>query len=133
MVFNLFTLFGNGSRKRYGGGSAKAHTRANVEQEWRNIDVLMQQKSPSALRQAMISADKTLDNVLRDRVSGEKMGERLKNAEKLFDRPLYNKVWQAHKMRNSLVHESGYEPPHHMLTNGIETLRTAVIRLGVRV
>ncbi|MFC1622152.1 hypothetical protein ACFL13_02085 [Patescibacteria group bacterium] len=103
----------------------------NIRREWQNIAILVQGGQPSQLRNALIVADKTLDNALKDIVRGENMGERLKNARSKFDPVIYNKVWQAHKMRNSLVHEAGYEPPHHMLKNGIEDLKIGLSKLGV--
>ncbi|MDD3662039.1 MAG: hypothetical protein PHG63_03145 [Candidatus Dojkabacteria bacterium] len=38
-------------------------------------------------------------------VRGETVGDRLKNARGLFDRDRYNQLWEAHKLRNRLVHE----------------------------
>ena len=133
MVMNLWKLFGSGGAKRpfYTRKSIKPVTRNNIEAEWRQINVLLNGKQPSQLRQALIKADKTLDNALRDLVIGETMGERLKNAYSLFERRLYDKIWKAHKMRNALVHESGYEPPHHMVNKSISDLKTALNKLGV--
>lgn len=131
MVFNLFKIFENVSSGSIRG--VKTETRDNVIQEWKNIDILLTKKGPSQLRQALLAADKTLDNILRDKISGDNMGERLKNAKDLFDRYDYDKIWAAHKMRNNLVHESGYEPPYHMVMTGIEVFRKAVNSMGVRV
>lgn len=127
---NLFTLFG---KKKKLSRSISRRTEELVVIEWRNINTLVSGRSPSQLRQALISADKTLDNVLRDLVDGETMGDRLKNSESKFDRYSYDKIWKAHKLRNTLVHESGFEPPHYVLTEAIEDLRRAVVSLGIRV
>ncbi len=107
-------------------------TRNKIQNDWRNIEVLLSQKGPSQLRQALITADKSLDNALKDLVAGENMGERLKNAEKMFDRDEYNKIWEAHKVRNNLVHESGYEPPYFVLTQSVESLKNGLERVGIR-
>lgn len=107
-------------------------TRNKIQNDWRNIEVLLSQKGPSQLRQALITADKSLDNALKDLVAGENMGERLKNAEKMFDRDEYNKIWEAHKVRNNLVHESGYEPPYFVLTQSVENLKNGLERVGIR-
>lgn len=115
------------------GRSITPQTRELVVREWEQIDVLVSQKGPSQLRQALIKADKSLDNVLRDLVPGETMGERLKDAKDKFEYSLYDKTWKAHKMRNSLIHETGYEPPHHMVTSAIDDLRRALNQLGVSV
>jgi hypothetical protein len=126
---NMFLdfLFGKKLSRR----TISPETRGNVEREWKNIQVLLSAKGPSQLRQALISADKCLDNVLRDLIPGETMGERLKNAENIFDKNLYNKIWQSHKIRNTLVHEAGYEPPHFVITEAVENFRKGLNSLGL--
>lgn len=123
-------LFGKGLKGR---SSVSAQTMELIKREWEQIDVLLGQKGPSQLRQALIKADKTLDNVLRDIVPGDTMGERLKSAREKFDYQTYDKIWKAHLMRNSLIHESGFDPPHHMVTNAIENLKTGLRKLGIRI
>ncbi len=113
--------------------SVSIETVENIEREWININILLSQRSPSQLKQALISADKTVDNALRDIVDGQTMGDKLKEAEKYFDRDLYNKVWEAHKLRNNLVHESGFEPPYFTITEAVQNLRNALYALGVKV
>ena len=108
-------------------------TRNNISKDWRNIEILLRGRSPSQLRQALITADKCLDNVLRDVIEGESMGERLKNSAHLFDKDLYNKIWEAHKVRNNLVHEAGYEPPYFVVTESVENLKEGLQILGVSI
>lgn len=120
-------LFG----RKSSGKTISVETRNNIEREWKNIQVLLSAKGPSQLRQALISADKCLDNALRDIVPGETMGERLKVAENKFDRDLYNKIWEAHKVRNSLVHEAGYEPPYFLVTQSVENFKEGLNSIGV--
>lgn len=66
-------------------------TEKNIKKDWEIINVLLSEKSPSQIRNALITADRSLDNALRDVVVGETMGDRLKEAEKLFDKNLYEK------------------------------------------
>lgn len=127
-IFNL--LFGGNKTSRR---TVTQLTEKNILSDWKNISILISQKGPSSLKNALITADKTLDNALRDMVNGETMGDRLKNAEDMFDRYLYNKIWEAHKIRNNLVHESGYEPPHFVVTEAIQVLKTALQSLGLRI
>jgi hypothetical protein len=101
--------------------------------DWESIKVLLDQKGPSQLRQALIVADKSLDNALRDLVVGESMGERLKNAKDLFQWDLYQKIWDAHKLRNNLVHESNFEPPYFMVTEAVTNIQNGLISLGLKV
>ena len=121
-------LFGLNNTRRI----ITVETRNKIQSDWKNIEVLLLQKGPSQLRQALITADKSLDNALKDLVAGENMGERLKNAEKMFDKDDYNKIWEAHKVRNNLVHESGYEPPYFVLTQSVENLKSGLEKVGIR-
>lgn len=53
---------------------------------------------------AILNADKLLDAALKARgLSGETMGERMKNARTIFTNN--NAVWAAHKLRNQIAHE----------------------------
>ncbi len=124
---DMFSLPGSGR------SSVSQSTEEKIRKDWENIKILATSKSPSQLRQGLITADKTLDNALKDIFEGETMGERLKNAKDRFDEITYNKIWEAHKIRNNLVHETGYEPPYYVLTEAIEKLRTGLQALGVRV
>ncbi len=108
------------------------HTKETVAKEWQEIETLVKGGSPSQLKQALINADRSVDAVLKDLVAGEGMGERLKNAKNLFHPETYNKVWEAHKLRNSLVHESGFEVQHFMLKGSVGHLKSAVGELGVK-
>lgn len=128
---NLFNIFKGANSKRI--GSVNTQTQDAIKKEWENINVLLNGKSPSQLRQALISADKTLDNALRDAVSGETMGERLQNAKEVFDFATYDKLWKAHKVRNNLVHESGYEPPYFVVKEAVDSLKEGLKLLGVYV
>ena len=113
--------------------SVSQQTEDSIRSDWAKIDELLRLKSPSQLRQALIAADRSLDHALKDIFEGEAMGERLKNAKDRFEKNMYNKIWEAHKIRNNLVHEAGYEPPYYMLTNAVETFRTALRSLNVRI
>jgi len=126
---NLFTIFGKKKLSR----SISKNTEDLIQREWKQIDTLLSGKSPSQLRQALISADKTLDNALRDLFDGNTLGDKLKLSDKKFDKYLYDDIWKAHKLRNNLVHESGFEPPHFVITEAIQTLRRALQTLGVRI
>lgn len=104
-----------------------------IKDEWNQINILIKGRSPSQLKQALISADKCLDFALKDLVEGNTMGERLKSGCNLFDKTTLDKVWEAHKIRNNLVHEPSYEPPYFVLLDGVEKLRKGLDALGVRV
>jgi hypothetical protein len=104
-----------------------------IGRDWEEIEVLLKGSSPSQLKQALITADRSLDSVLKDLASGETMGDRLKNGKNLFYPQTYDRVWQAHKLRNALVHESGFEVQGFILKNAVDQLKNAVKELGVKV
>lgn len=57
-------------------------------------------------KMAIIEADKLVDTVLkRAGIKGESMAERLRRCERIVDRSAYQAMWDAHKVRNQLVHE----------------------------
>lgn len=58
------------------------------------------------VKDALIESDKLLDFFLKNkRFKGDTLGERLKSAKSFFSKEDYNDLWQAHKLRNQLVHE----------------------------
>ncbi len=124
-------LFGSGPG--YIRGSISSETEEKIMRDWAGIRQLLTQKGPSQLKQALITADKSLDNALKDFVAGESMGERLKNAKHKFDPDTYGKIWSAHKLRNNLVHESGFEPSYFVVTEAVEHLRLGLKLLGLKV
>lgn len=127
--FNFFDLFSLGSGDR---GFVTIKTESKIVSDWEKISGLLTTRQPSSLRQALIIADRAFDAALKDMVSGETMGERLKNAKTYFDKDTYGKIWEAHKIRNNLVHESGYDPPYYVVGDAIATLKEALTRLRVR-
>lgn len=132
---NIFNLF-KGNNKRSNTRSTRsvsASTQTNIKNAWSSVEIAMNTKTPSQLRQAIITADKCLDNALRDVVSGDKMADRLKNAKNKYDYATYDKLWKAHKIRNNLVHEAGFEPSYVTLINAIKDLQTGIEKLGVKV
>ena len=114
-------------------GSIRGETQENIRTDWESIKILLNKKGPSNLRQALIVADKSLDNALRDLVVGESMGERLKNAKDLFQWEVYQKIWDAHKLRNNLVHESNFDPPYFMVSEAISNIQGGLSSLGLKV
>lgn len=89
-----------------------------------------QSKSNDAihLTACIVDADKLMDHVLKSRrVSGETMGERLKNARGLFPRDTYEGIWQGHKLRNKIAHEIDYRPSVWDLKLHYTNLRSGIL------
>ena len=129
-IFNLFDLFSLGSDK---GGFVKLETERKIQADWSKIDQFISSRQPSQLKQGLIMADRSLDAALKDLVDGQSMGERLKNSKNYFDPVTYNKVWEAHRIRNNMVHEPDYDPPYYVVGDAIANLKMGLIRLKVRV
>ena len=61
------------------------------------------------------------------------MGERLKNARPYFrDFRVYQGLWEAHKVRNALVHEADYEPIHSVTKGAVAKIKQGLQALGAK-
>lgn len=125
----IFTLFEKGIvalvDKLFHKGPVQVFPKGEITRLWENVESL-----DSTL--AIIEADKLVDTVLkRMGFNGDSMGERLRSSEKLVPRNVYNDMWEAHKVRNQLVHEIDH---HYNAGNAGETLlkmKRYLIALGV--
>lgn len=81
-----------------------------MREKWAEIETLMKVGRPSAFKTAVLDADKLLDHVLKSlNYRGQTMGERMKMIPRDdFDRDFFNDMWQAHKLRNEMVHNMDY-------------------------
>lgn len=106
----------------------KGIDRMHFKHEWNDILALV--KDPKTRPLSIIKADRLLDEALKCcGYHGETMAERLvaaKNRLKARDR-----VWQAHKLRNRLVHESLIEPSEKEVRIALNGYMKAFKDLGV--
>jgi hypothetical protein len=78
---------------------------------------------------SIIEADKLLDKALIDlRIKGKTLGERMVSAQNKFSN--VDHVWRAHKLRNKMVHESGFKPKPVDIKDALLGFRTALKDLG---
>ncbi len=78
---------------------------------------------------ALISADRLLDQALKSaHLKGETMGERLNRSAGIIKD--VNSVWQAHKLRNKLVHEPDAKLSYSELRRALRQFKTALKDLG---
>ncbi len=91
------------------GSKKTANSRVDTQEvarRWADIQTSVGLGGTTHFGSAIVSADKLLDYVLRQKgYAGETMGDRLKSAQDDVSPELYNKAWQVHKLRNQLVHE----------------------------
>lgn len=102
-----------------------------VKHKWADIEA-MQKNGGSGIKNALIEADKLLDYVMINKgFKGDTMGDRLKNGGARFTN--LNSVWDAHKLRNQIVHEVEHDIIPTQLKNAITIFRDAIQELGVQV
>ncbi|KKP70220.1 hypothetical protein A2X44_00735 [candidate division CPR3 bacterium GWF2_35_18] len=88
--------------------------RQRIVSLWNKVEELISLGKPSQLNEAVITADKVVDYVLKKLYPMEEVSvERYKNAKIFFlEKQDYDDLWYAHKVRNELVHNLEFELPH---------------------
>ena len=88
----------------------KTLSRDQIHDRWQTIQT-MSATGGNGLRQAINEADKLFDHVMRQQgASGDSMGDRLQSFRTRFsDYVVYDNLWKAHKLRNTLAHEVGFD------------------------
>lgn len=95
--------------KKSKAASAATINREQIKNKWAEIGQMLNEGGPANFRQSIMEADKLVDMVLKTKVPGDTMGERLNNARGLFHQHTYDQLWTAHKIRNKLAHEAEFE------------------------
>jgi hypothetical protein len=114
--FLLFAIVDKGARRRRPRShrpvaSSRGYRgfvdQSEIKARWETI-MATSQTGASGLKSSINEADKLLDHVLKQLgYGGERMGDRLKAAGPRFTNQ--NHVWRAHKLRNALAHEIGFD------------------------
>lgn len=80
-----------------------------AEKKWAEIEKKLLFNDEANLKMAVIEADNFMDEVLKKMsLPGDDMGGRLKNLD-VSKLQSVNSVWDAHKLRNMIVHDSDYK------------------------
>lgn len=99
-----------------------------VKNKWNEISHAL--NSPSGIKNGLIEADKMLDYVLQAKgYQGESMVDRLRQAQTRFSNK--EAVWQAHKLRNQIVHEVDKDLVVIQVKKAIVDIGQAIRDLGV--
>lgn len=94
-----------------------------------SIEHKLQQTNPASYVTTIIECDKLLDKAMIEMgAPGKTMGERLKRLSERFTNP--NAVWRAHKLRNTIAHESGVEVSYKQASNALVVYKQALKDLG---
>ena len=93
------------------------------------IENHLKQDNPASYTMTIINGDKLLDKALIEMgIPGKTMGDRLKRAGSRFEN--VNAVWRAHKLRNAIAHESGFEVSYKQAFNALAIFKQALKDLG---
>lgn len=85
------------------------------------IELLLESENPLELRHAVMEADKLADWILKKKnYQGATFADRLRSAEKDIPKAVYNSIWQAHKIRNQIVHETKAEVSKESLHQAVK-------------
>jgi len=111
------------------GVDVPALTLGKLRRKWQVIEKRLASRDESNYKLAVIEADKLLDNLLeRAGYSGKSLGDRLK---RLTPAQLSNldALWQAHKLRNNIVHDIEAEVRLHEAQQAVEAIKKALEEL----
>lgn len=104
--------------------------RSYILKKMEEIDLLSHSSQENDIRTALIHLDALLDTILKQKQTrGESLGERLKNARHHFDYHSYNDIWEAHKLRNRMVHEIDFRPTKELIKHHYISLRLGIKQL----
>lgn len=71
------------------------------------IESLLNSSSEIELKHAVLEADKLVDHILKLKgYEGDTFADKLRSAEESMSHLTYNEIWQGHKVRNRIAHES---------------------------
>ncbi len=112
--------------------NASTFNQADYRSYWEAIESKFgQQKTNQDWSQAVIDADKLFDRALRDsRASGETFADRLKASEAKFSSGVYQAIWDAHKLRNAIAHEVGFQINYDQAKRAANGIKSGLQSLG---
>ena len=100
LVIILFVLASSPSKR------ISASRKAEIYQDFAKLYSLAISDDSSVRRDSFIKMDNILTKVLQLYFSNqETCGTNLKQAKKKFNKKQYQKIWDVHKTRNSIVHD----------------------------
>jgi len=102
-----------------------------ASENWERIRELINSQNPSDWNMAIIQADALLDDILMHLgYEGDTMGDRLKIVDPV-QLPSADRVWSAHRLRNTIVHDPMVEHTRETVINALRAYQDAFRELGV--
>ena len=103
----------------------------DAKKEWAKIEEHFYKGDENDLKIAVIEADKLLEEALREAgVRGTTLGDRLKNI-KTSQLPNLDQVWQAHRLRNDIVHQSTFKLKRDLAEKALNIYEETLKQLGL--
>lgn len=105
-------------------------SKKEIDKNWQAVLDKLESPEKDSYKMAIIEADKIFDDIIkRIGYQGDDMGERLKqiNSAQIAN---IDEIWQAHKLRNRLVHEPGFQINQSQAKRSIEIYQRAMEDLG---
>ena len=100
-------------------------------QWWDDITDHIASENGAQWKLALIDSDKILEDALREAgYVGVGVGEMLKDAEAKHGFNSLQDAWEAHKTRNRIAHETGFQLTKHEAKSAVERYRRAFQDLG---
>ena len=114
----------------FGGKSKKDEWQDEIRNRLNKLIIQSKEDNKIIINSTVIEADKLLDHTLKLKgLPGETMGERLKEAKTLYPAKLYDQIWEAHKVRNNLVHEVSFRISDKRALKEFNSLRKGITHL----
>jgi hypothetical protein len=105
-------------------------SKKRVEDGWKLVEKHFFAGDDNDLKIAVIQADNILEEaLLHAGVRGANLGDRLKNIKR-GQIPNLEDLWQAHKLRNQIAHETAFRLKRDTAERALETYREALKNLG---
>jgi hypothetical protein len=97
-----------------------------AKKQWAIVEDHFYRGDENDLKIAVIEADKILEEALRESgIRGSSLGDRLKNL-KSSQFPNLDQVWQAHRLRNDIVHQSTFKLKRDLAERAIKIYEEAL-------
>ena len=100
------------------------------QQNWQDIQSLMQSQNASDWNMAILRADAQLDEIL-DQLGyeGETIAERLKVVDPTKLKSM-DRIWSSHRLRNTIAHDPLQQYTREMVTHALDSYQLAFQELG---
>lgn len=106
-----------------------AFPKRHLNKSWQKILLRLAKNDEANLRLALIEADNLFDDLLKQmKLPGESMADRLRYIDSSQVSNI-DEIWQAHKLRNLIVHNHEYQITRNEIESGVRAYEKALKEL----